>query len=116
MGAANAELALPMNHRDTRVLAREPIERRAGAVGRAIVDEENVRVQRERAELRAEALDVAVLVVGRHEDEEARSCHRRDVETTSIEVGGNISLPSEARNAASRSMSPVRKCHGNTRK
>ena len=116
MRAADAELASSMDHRDPTVLAREPVERRAGAVGRAIVDEENVRVQWESLELRAEPLDVAVLVVGRHEDEQAGRHHRRDDETTSIEGSGNISFPPAARYAASRSMRPARKCHGNTRK
>src|SRR5207245_1198035 len=97
MRTADAELALPMDHRDPRVLAREPIERRAGAIGRAIVDEEDVRVQRKRPEFRAEPLDVAVLVVGRDEDEETGGRHRCDVETTSIEGRGNISLPPAAR-------------------
>ena len=97
MRAADAELALSMDHRDPTVLARESIERGAGAVGGPIVDEEDVRIQRERAELRAEPLDVAVLVVGRHEDEEAVRYHRRDVETTSIEGSGNISFPPDAR-------------------
>src|SRR2546422_305048 len=71
---------------------------------------------RKRPEFRAEPLDVAVLVVGRDEDEETGGRHRCDVETTSIEGRGNISLPPAARYAASRSTRPARKCHGKTRK
>src|SRR6266545_2934365 len=53
-------------------LAREPIECLAGAVGRAIVDEEDVRRERQRQELLAQPVNVAILVVGRHEDQAAR--------------------------------------------
>ena len=75
MRAADPELALSMDHGYPWVLAREPIERLAGAVGRTVVDEQDLGRERQREELRAQPLDVAVLVVGRHEDQAAGRRH-----------------------------------------
>ena len=116
MRAADAELALAVDHRDPRMPPRESVQRRAGAVGRAVVDEQDVRRERQRDELRAQPLDVAVLVVGRREDQAARRHRRVYAETTSMDGSGNRSRPPAARYAASRSTMPARKCHGSTRK
>ena len=69
MRATDAEFSAAMDHVHARMIARQRIERFAGAVRRVVINEKQIGVETEGHELRNDQRNVVALVVCRNEDQ-----------------------------------------------